>query len=410
MDRGQGAVDAPPAESGSSITIQFNPAELAASLNGTAVGGPGVPITGVASIDSADVGDLVFAESPRFLQSALRSRASAVLVTAALATEASNSPKAIIVVSEPRVAFVHALRLFAPAPAFAPGIDPSASVGEDCRIGAAVHIGANAVIGRDVTLGDGVVIAAGVCVGDGCAIGAGTTIHPNATLYARTSIGRGCILHAGCVIGADGFGYVPVGHALMKVPHLGVVEIGDEVEIGANTCVDRAKTGVTRVGSGTKIDNLVHIAHNVAVGQACLIIAQAGIAGSVTLGNGVVLAGQAGVKDHVTLGDGARVGAQGGVIGDVARGVTVSGYPARPHTDKMRELAALSALPEALKRLRALERRCAALEAKDLVGDSPAIEGAHLSGDPGVPVIPEEGDRGAYEGDAVAADDIGPVG
>src|SRR5262249_21958550 len=176
--------------------------------------------------------------------------------------------------------------------------------------------------------------------------------------------GRRCLLHAGCVIGADGFGYIPVGQSLRKVPQLGTVEIGDDVEIGANTCIDRAKTGVTVIGSGTKLDNLVHVGHNVRIGYSSILVAQVGVAGGVTIGNGVILAGQAGIKDHVTIGDGARVAAQGGVTGNVAPGVTVSGYPARPHAEKMREHAAAAALPEYIKRIRALEKRMAELEGK----------------------------------------------
>jgi UDP-3-O-[3-hydroxymyristoyl] glucosamine N-acyltransferase len=343
--------------------MQLTLRDLASRLNGTVTGDSDAVITGVAGVEIAESGDIVFAEAPRYVQAAVKSRASAVLVTPELAAGAAGSGKPLLVVAQPRVAFVHVLQLFVPAPSHEPGVHPSAQIGEGSRIGEGAHVGANVVIGRDAAIGDGAALLPGVFVGDGCVVGAGTVVHPNAVLYPGVKVGRGCILHAGCVIGADGFGYVPIGYGLMKVPHLGSVEIGDEVEVGANSCIDRAKTGVTKIGSGTKIDNLVHIAHNVTVGQACLIIAQTGVAGSVTIGNGVVLAGQAGIKDHVSIGDGARVAAQGGVIGDVAAGVTVSGYPARPHLEKMRELGALTALPDALKRLRALEKRLAAHEA-----------------------------------------------
>jgi UDP-3-O-[3-hydroxymyristoyl] glucosamine N-acyltransferase len=226
-----------------------------------------------------------------------------------------------------------------------------------------VSVGAHAVIG------DGVVLSTAVTVGSGCSIGAGVSIgersvlHPNVTLYPHVIIGARCILHAGVVIGADGFGYVPVGVELMRVPHLGSVRIEDDVEVGANTCVDRAKTGETVIGKGTKLDNLIHVAHNVHIGRSCLIIAQVGIAGSVTIGDGVILAGQAGIADHIDIGSGAKVAAQGGVIGDVPAGVTVSGYPARPHATKMREHAASASLPDYIKRVRALEKRLAQLEA-----------------------------------------------
>jgi len=388
--------------------LQFELSTLAERLKGAVVGDGSTAITGLAGLDSPEPGDLVFAEAQRYLQVALRSRASAVLVTAELAEAVASAPKPLLVVEQPRVAFVQALQLFAPAEAFPPGVHPSAQVGEGAQLGRGVHVGHNAVIGAAVRIGDGVVILDGVSIGSGCEIGSGTRIYPNSVLYPGVRVGRGCLLHAGCVIGADGFGYVQVGQRAMKVPHLGTVEIGDDVEVGANTCIDRSKTGITRVGAGTKIDNLVHIAHNVSVGMGCLIVAQVGVAGSVSVGNGVVLGGQAGIKDHVALGDGARVGAQGGVIGDVAAGVTVSGYPARPHAEKMRELAAAARLPDALKRLRALEDRLAALEAGSERG--PAEAQAHASGDPGVPIIPEERDRGAFDGEEDAPHDVGPVG
>ena len=387
--------------------MQFDLRELASRLSGEVIGDAAVVITGVAGVDTAETGDLVFAESPRFLQAALKSRASAVLITSEMRAAVAHADKPMLVVAQPRIAFVQVLEMFAPALELANGIHESARLSDGVHVGAGVRIAANAVVGVDVVLGDGVALLPGVIVGNRCTIGAGTILYPNVVLYPGVKVGRACILHAGCVIGADGFGYVPIGYGLKKVPQLGSVEIGDDVEIGANTCIDRAKTGVTRIGSGTKIDNLVHIAHNVTLGQACLVIAQAGVAGSVTIGNGVVLGGQAGIKDHVSLGDGARVGAQGGVIGDVAPGVTVSGYPARPHAEKMRELGALTSLPDALKRVRALEKRLAELEAKILPSEPMS---QHLSGDPGVPVIPEDGDRGAYERASGSVGDVGPVG
>ena len=335
--------------------------QIADKVQGNVQGDPETVISGVAGIDGAEPGEIVFAETAKFLIAASASRASAIIVSEELVGEAK---KPLIVVSNPRVAFVQVLEMFSPPSTVSPGIHPSAIIGAESQLGANAHLGANVVIGERVSIGDDVAILSGSVIGDDCVLGAGTKLHPNVTLYPGVAVGRNCILHSGCVIGADGFGYVPVGYSLKKVPHLGTVEIGDEVEIGANSCIDRAKTGKTVVGSGTKIDNLVHVAHNVTIGMSCLLIAQAGVAGSSVLGNGVVLAGQAGIKDHLKLGDGARVGAQGGVIGDVAAGVTVSGYPARPHGEKMREYAAMSSLPEYLKRIRALEKRLAELEAR----------------------------------------------
>lgn len=343
---------------------QWTLAQVARLVEGQVIGATETALSGVASIEEAEAGDLVFAESSRFLAAALRSRATAVLTASELTAEIGAAEKPLVLVANPRLAFVRVLEAFAPRATAPIGIHPTAQIGPDCRMGEEVSIGPNVVLGAGVTLGDRVVLGAGVSIGDGCTLGDDTILYPNVVLYRRVTVGKRCLLHAGCILGADGFGYIPVGPTLRKVPQLGVVEIGDDVEIGANTCVDRAKTGATVIGSGTKLDNLVHIAHNVRVGQSCLIIAQVGIAGSTTLGNGIVLAGQAGVKDHVTIGDMARVGGQGGVVGNVAPGVTVSGYPARPHAEKMREYAAAAALPEYLKRIRALEKRLAELEGK----------------------------------------------
>ena len=338
---------------------------LARLVAGRVIGGPDVVIAGIADIENADTGDLVFAGSARYLQVALRSRASAILVSASVIEaipDASVLTKPVIAVENARTGFVQLLEMLAPPAAPPSGIHETACVGVGVQIGSDVSIGSHVSVGAGAVLGNRVVLMPGVRVAERCFIGDDTALYPNVVIYPEVQIGKRCILHAGCVVGADGFGYVPVAGRARKVPHVGTVQIGDDVEIGANACIDRAKTGATVIGAGTKIDNLVHIAHNVRIGQGCLIIAQVGIAGSVEVGNGVVLAGQAGIKDHVRIGDGARVGAQGGVIGDVAAGETVSGYPARPHREKMRELAAAAALPETHKRVRDLEQRIAALE------------------------------------------------
>ncbi len=319
--------------------------ELGAALRGEGE----TVILGLADLGAAEPGDLVFAENEKFLALALQSRASAILVTEALAPEPCAKP--LLMVENPRAAFVRALEIFAPKAMFPPGM---------------VH--PTAFIGEKVTLGERVTIYPGVFVGDGCSIGDDTILYANVVLYSEVTVGPRCLLHSGCVIGADGFGFIPVGQGLRKVPHLGTVEIGSDVEIGANTCIDRAKTGKTVIGAGTKIDNLVHVAHNVKVGYSCILIAQTGIAGSVTAGSGVIFAGQSGIVDHLTIGDGARIAAQAGVIGNVAAGETVIGFPARPRREKMREWSSLVRLPKALERLRDVERRLAALE------DKPGLE------------------------------------
>jgi UDP-3-O-[3-hydroxymyristoyl] glucosamine N-acyltransferase len=344
------------------MQTKFSVREIAALVEGEVVGDADVVITGVASVEEAEPGALVFAESERYFEAAMRSHAAAVLVPAVGGQAVPAVEKPLIRTTNPRAAFVRVLEAIAPPLKAPPGVHPSAQIGAGTTLGAEVHIGANVTVGDGVTLGDRVVLMPGARIGDGCTVGEGTVIYYNAVLYPRVKVGRRCILHAGCVIGADGFGYIPLGYMLKKVPQLGTVELGDEVEVGANSCIDRAKTGVTVIGFGTKLDNLVQVGHNVRVGRCCVLVSQAGVAGSVTIGDGVVLGGQAGIKDHVTIGDMARVGAQGGVIGSVSAGETVSGYPARPHREKMREYGAIAALPDYIKRIRALEKRLAELE------------------------------------------------
>lgn len=339
--------------------------EIAALVEGSIVGEADVTITGVSGLDDAEEGDIVFAESARFLNHALRSQAAAILTTPQAYAGIPDVSKPLVLVENARLSFVRLLGSLRRPAELASGVHATAQLGDRLRMGEDVRIGANVVIDAGVTLGDRVTIWPGVFVGEGCVVGDDSVLFPNVVLYDRVLIGKRCLVHAGCVLGADGFGYVPVGNALQKVPHLGTVQIGDDVEIGANSCVDRAKTGVTVIGAGAKIDNLAQIAHNVRMGASCIVVAQVGIGGSATIGNGVILAGQVGIKDHVSIGDGARVLAQAGAISDVAAGETVSGYPAGPHTAKMRGYVALAAMPDALKRIRKLEKRLAELEAKE---------------------------------------------
>ncbi len=333
--------------------------EIAALVGGVVIGDAQAIITGVAGVEEAEAGDLVFAESSAFLTKALGSAAGAVL-----ASERPDSPSAkpVIQVDTPRLAFVRFLEALAPVPQLPEGVHPTAQIGSGVSLGADVRIGAHVTLGDAVTLGEGVQLFPGVYIGDGAVVGARTVLHPNVVVYSDVRIGQRCLIHAGTVLGSDGFGFLPVGGSLRKVPHLGSVEIGDDVEIGANTCIDRAKTGTTSIGSGTKIDNLVHIAHNVRVGPSCVLAGQVGIAGSSTLGAGVMLGGQVGVKDHVHLHDRVQVGAQSGLMRDATEGEIVFGSPAVPMRQKLKELAAASKLPDTLKQVSAMEKRIAALE------------------------------------------------
>jgi UDP-3-O-[3-hydroxymyristoyl] glucosamine N-acyltransferase len=326
--------------------------EIARIISGEISGNDDLLITGVSDVEEAEEGDIVFAENDRFLRQAINSRASAIV--APLNTPDTN--KAMIRVMAPRRAFISIIELFADAPRKPAGVHPSALISPTARIGQGVCIGPNVVIEDDVVIKDGSVIMANCFIGYGCTINEDCMFYPNVTLYHGVRIGKRVILHSGAVIGADGFGYMFIDDQHRKIPQIGGVIIGDDVEIGCNTTVDRAKTGMTVVGNGTKIDNLVQVGHNCKIGPNCILIAQTGLAGSVQLGQGVILGGQTGLKDHVRIGDGAIVMAQAGVFGDIPPQAVVSGYPARPHRQRLRQEAAYENLPELAKRVKSLEK------------------------------------------------------
>ncbi len=344
--------------------IKLKLEELAALVQGTVQGDSETIICGVASVEEAVEGDIVFAESQKFLKSALCSSASAVMTRPDFADALTDRVKPLILLDNPRVGFMSVLEAFMPPRVITPGIHPSATIADGVEIGDEVSIGANVVIEAGSKIGNGVVISPNVAIGRECSIGDRTTLYANVSLYPQVALGKNCVVHAGAVIGADGFGFVLVGSVLRKVPHLGGVEIGDDVEIGANTTIDRAKTSVTRIGSGTKIDNLVQIAHNVVIGRFCVIAAGTAIAGGAHIGDGVIMGGQAGVKEHINVGSGARLAARAGAISDVPAGETYSGFPGRPHRETLRGWAGLPRVPEALRRIKELEDRLAELERK----------------------------------------------
>lgn len=331
---------------------------IAAALGAELVGPSDRPIRGLGTLDGAGPEELTFIRSAAFAAEWRSSRAGAAIVSRGLEVPGHDSAaRALLVVPDADMALTKALGLFAPpASRPAPGVHPSALVDVSARVGAGASIGPMCVVEAGATIGDGAVLVSQVFVGAGATVGAGTTLHAHVSIGERCVVGRQCLLHPGVVIGADGFGFVssPDGRGLQKVPHIGTVEIGDQVEIGANSCVDRAKFGSTTVGSGTKIDNLVQVGHNVRIGRLCLVMAQVGIAGSVRVGDGCVLAGQVGVSGHHVIGDGARLAAQAGVFGDIPAGETWSGYPARPHREALRAQAALFKLPGMIRRLERL--------------------------------------------------------
>lgn len=262
------------------------------------------------------------------------------------------------------LALARALTIFHPAAPPAPGIHPTAVVAPDVRVAPDACVGPLCVLGPGAKVGAGTILEAQVAVGARVHIGQGCRIFPNVTLRDDVVLGDRVIVHSGTVIGADGFGYGRDGHRYVKIPQVGRVVIEDDVEIGANVCIDRATLDETRIGQGSKIDNLVQIGHNVRIGSDTVIVAQVGISGSVRIGSRVTLAGQAGVVDHVEIGDDVIVGAQAGVTKDVPPRSAVLGAPAVPHTEFKRQLAAVARLPELRKALRALEERLAGLEAR----------------------------------------------
>ncbi|MGI6296031.1 MAG: UDP-3-O-(3-hydroxymyristoyl)glucosamine N-acyltransferase [Armatimonadota bacterium] len=328
--------------------------QLAETIGGELYGDPDICISGVGSVDEALCGDVVLAADQKFLSRALKSKASCIVVGARVDGLADD--KCIVVAADPDAAFSRALELFRgqqAAPAV--GIGAGTVVEHGVVFGKDVRVGSNCHLGKNVVFGDGCVVYPNVYIGDDCSIGEFSRLYPGVVIHDRCVLGCRTIIRAGTVIGSDGFGFTQQDGGMTRLPHAGIVEVGDDVEIGANVTIDRAKTGSTVIGSGTKIDNLVHIAHNCRIGRNCILVAQVGVAGSVKIGNNVTLAGQAGVKDHVSIGDGCIVAARAGVIGDLAAGSVVSGFPARDHTIEKRMQAANLRLPDMLKRLRELE-------------------------------------------------------
>jgi len=334
--------------------MSFTVTEIAKHLEGEVLGDGQTRLNAFAPVDRAKAGDLTFAENEEFFAKAEQSLASAVIVSG---VNASNNGKVLIRVKNARVAFARALSLFFPEPALPPGSHPSATVAASASVHKTAYVGPNCVIGERVKLGAGVVLHGGVVVADDCEIGDGTVLFPNVTLYPRSQLGQRGRIHAGAVIGSDGFGYVLDGGLHRKIPQVGNVIIGDDVEIGANATIDRGALGPTVIGKGTKIDNLVQIAHNVQIGEHCIVISQAGVAGSTKLGNYVILAGQAGVAGHLKLGNKVTVGAQAGVMTDIPDGQMWLGSPAQPDKQTKRQMIAAQHLPQLLRRFKKVEKK-----------------------------------------------------
>jgi len=334
--------------------------ELAIFLGGELQGPADLPIEGIAAIEQAMPREITFITQKRFARLVDRSQAGAFIVS----PEYARLPRPLIVVPHPYLAYARLAALFAPAVRRWPGISHLACVEPGVELGQEVSIAPLVFVGAGARLGDRVAIMPGCVIGQGVSIGADTLIYPNVTIRERCTVGRGCIIHSGAVIGADGFGFVPGDAGHLKIPQLGTVVIEDDVEIGANCAIDRGALGATRVGRGVKMDNLVHLAHNVEVGEHALLVAQVGIAGSAKLGKGVALGGQVGVAGHIELGDGVQVGAQSGVNHSIPAGQTVSGSPARPHREWLQIMGHFPKLPDLYQRLKRLEQTVSELSAR----------------------------------------------
>ncbi|MCL4837630.1 MAG: UDP-3-O-(3-hydroxymyristoyl)glucosamine N-acyltransferase [Thermoanaerobaculia bacterium] len=328
-------------------------AEIAGWVGGRLLGDGEAGIEGLRPLGEAGPGDLAFAAGAGAEGAARASRAGALLVAAPVEGFAG----AQIVVADPRAAYGEVLERMHPPRRAVPGVHATAVVDAAASVDPGAEVGPFAVVGAGSRIAAGAILDAHVVVGRACEVGEDCLLHAHAVLYDGTRIGAGCIVHAGAVLGSDGFGYRPVGGVPRKIPQVGHVEIGEQVEIGANTTVDRATLGVTAIGAHAKIDNLVQVAHNVTVGRGAILCAQAGVAGSTRLGDGVVLAGQAGVTDHRVVGAGARVSAKSAVMKDVEPGQDVAGIPAVPAPLWRRQQALLRRLADWAARLRRLERQ-----------------------------------------------------
>lgn len=333
--------------------MPYTAAQIAELIGGVVAGDGAVTLGGFAPAGSAREGDLTFAENEAYFARAEQSAASAILVDGEFA---SNS-KPLIKVANARIGFARALAIFFPEREYTPGIHPSSIISPGAEIDPTAFVGPLCYVGEQARIGPGAVIQGMNHIGDYCVVGEQSVLFPNVTLYPRTQIGRRVRIHSGTVIGSDGFGYVLDNGAHRKVPQVGHVVIHDDVEVGANVAIDRGALGPTVIGRGTKIDNLVQIAHNVTIGEHCLVVAQAGVAGSTRLGNYVTLAGQVGLAGHLKIGNRVTVAAQSGVMHDIPEGQKWFGSPAQPDRKVKRQLLAVQQLPELLKRVAELERR-----------------------------------------------------
>jgi UDP-3-O-[3-hydroxymyristoyl] glucosamine N-acyltransferase len=338
--------------------LGFTLREIAERLAGEVIGDEEIRITGINALTEASEGEISFFTGPRYKDQLTQTKASALLVPHRL----DRFPGSQVIVSNPALAYARVAELFAPPPARYPGISDRAFVQQGALMGNNVSVYPSVYVGDRAEIGDDVILFPGVFVGDRVRIGKRTVLFPNVTVMHDCTIGNDVIIHAGCVIGADGFGFVRDGAANVKIPQLGIVQIDDQVEIGANSCIDRAALGRTWIKSGVKTDNLVQIAHNVVIGEDTVIVAQAAIGGSAHIGKQVVIGGQVAIGDHVDISDRVMIGSQSGVPKSIPEGQVLSGTPAMPHRLWLKTSSLIPRLPDFVARLRDLEKKLADLE------------------------------------------------
>ena len=332
-------------------------ADYAVRVGGTVRGDATVPISGIASVDDVDAGSLTFATDERYLRAALATRAAAVMTEPALAAAIESPRKPLLLVNSARAALATLLAALEATPPARPFREASAVVDPAAVIGPDVHVGPLVSIGAGASVGAGSVLLAGAIVGAGARLGRDCTLHPRAMLLDRCVAGDRVTLQAGAVVGSDGFGYVFIDGRFAKIPQVGDVVLGDDVEIGANTCIDRAQTGSTSIGTGTKIDNLVQVGHNCRIGKHCGFAAMTGLAGSTIVGDYTVVGGQSAFKGHITVGSRVRIAGNTMVWGDVADDAIISGAPAHDHREELRLQVRLRNLDKLFERVTALEQQ-----------------------------------------------------
>ncbi len=349
-----------PVQTANNRIMKYTLEDLAAMFDGVAAGNVKKEITGVAPFDRAGADHITLAGSRKFLKRLEHTAAGAVIVPA----DFRDASKNLLAAGNPEAVFTKIMKLFTPVPTREPGISAGARIGKNFRCGEHVCLSPGVIVGDDVVLGSRVMLHPGVVLGDSVRLGDDVEIHPNVSILRACIIGNRVIIHAGTVIGSDGFGYAAEANHHIKRPHFGIVQIDDDVEIGANNAIDRGTFDKTWIKQGVKTDNLVHIAHNVTIGENTLIVAQAGIAGSVTIGSNVILAGQSGISQHLAVGNNAIVGPQAGIVKSVKDGEIVSGTPGMPHRLWLKVQRILPRLPEIKQSIKKIDKRLAALESQ----------------------------------------------